>query len=201
MIASLSDLIDPLTGERFYLNKEERTAFKKSAQLLKPDARTFCMMLYYTGCRPSEALEVTPNRLDYAEEWVRFRTLKQKRHNPNKPDKYRTVELPFEYLSDLESFYKAKANKGNDKFGSIPIWSFTYRTGYRYVKQAMADAEITGVKACPKGLRHSMGVSLALDRVPINVIANILGHADANNTLIYLQIIDKERRGMISKTW
>jgi len=198
MKPTISDLVNPATGERLYLNKEERQDFRNAVQFLKPQAKTFCMMLYYTGCRPSEALEVTPNRLDFKEQWVRFRTLKQ---NPDKPDKYRIVELPFEYMASLESLYKAKSRKGHDKYGDIPLWGFTYRTGYNYVKQAMKDAGITGGKASPKGLRHSMGVSLALDKVPTNVIGEILGHTATESTLIYLQIVGKERRGMISKTW
>lgn len=69
------------------------------------DIRTFCLMIYYTGCRLSEALEVTPDRLDFDGRRVLIRTLKQ---NPDKADKYRLIELPNEYLANLESQYKAR---------------------------------------------------------------------------------------------
>ena len=197
MSFSINDLIDPISGERRYLNKEERGAFKAAVQYMKPDAKLYCLMLYYTGCRANEALEITPDRLDFKECWVRFRTLKQ---NPDRPDKYRIVELPEEYLAALESEYKAKTRKGK-RGGKIPLWSFGYRTGYKYVKQAMQAAGIEGKKATPRGLRHSMGVMLALDKVPVNVIQDILGHTAVQNTLIYMQIVGNERRELISGVW
>lgn len=61
----VNDLIDIHSGERKYLNKEERQAFRQAALYMEPPIRTFCLMMYYTGCRLGEALEVTPDRLDF----------------------------------------------------------------------------------------------------------------------------------------
>ena len=69
-------LIDIHSGERKYLNREERQAFKMAALYMELSIQTFCLMIYYTGCRLGEALEVTPNRLDYDGERVLLRTLK-----------------------------------------------------------------------------------------------------------------------------
>lgn len=193
----LSDLIDPQTGERKYLNKEERQLFKQAIQYLKPAVKTYCGMLYYTGCRLSEALEVNPNALDFSEGWVRLRTLKQKSATP----RYRIVELPSDYMATLESVYKAQTNKGKARAGKRPLWSFTDRTARNHVSMAMERAGITGKKSTARGLRHSMGVMLALDKVPINIIAEILGHKDIKNTLIYLQIMGEDRRKLISNVW
>lgn len=193
----ISELIDPNTGERKYLNKEERQAFKQVVQYMKPDAKYYCLMLYYTGCRLSEALEVTPDRLLFDENKVILRTLKQKM---DKGDRYRAIELPKEYVADLQSTYSAKSRKGK-RAGKKPLWSFTDRTGQKYVKQAMQAAGITGKKATSRGLRHSMGVMLALDKVPVNIIADILGHKAIKNTLIYMQIAGEDRRELISNVW
>lgn len=193
----LSELIDPITGERRYLNRDERQAFKHAVQYLKPDAKTYCLMLYYTGCRLSEALEVSPDRLLFDEQKVIFRTLKQR---GDKADRYRAVELPEDYLASLESSYSAKSRKGKST-GKKPLWSFTDRTGQKYVKQAMEAANITGKKATSRGLRHSMGVMLALDKVPINIIADVLGHKAVQNTLIYMQIAGEDRRKLVSNVW
>lgn len=193
----LSDLIDSHTGERKYLNKEERRLFKDAIQYLKPDAKTYCGMLYYTGCRLSEALEVHPNMLDFSEGWVRLRTLKQKSQTP----RYRMVELPSDYMAMLESEYKAQTHKGKPRAGKQLLWNFTSRTARNHVSVAMARAGITGKKATARGLRHSMGVMLALDKVPMNIIAEVLGHKDIKNTLIYLQIIGSDRRKLISNVW
>ncbi len=194
----VNDLIDIHTGERKYLNREERKAFKEAAQFMKPDIRSFCLMIYYTGCRLSEALEVTPHRLDFEGKRVLIRTLKQ---NPEREDKYRLVELPKDYLGDLESQYDARSRKGSKKNGKTRLWRFTDRTGQNYVKKVMDAAGISGKKATSRGLRHSMGVMLALDKVPANVIQDILGHTAAENTMIYMQVLGDDRRGLISNTW
>jgi integrase len=193
----ISELIDPRTGERKYLNKEERQAFKNAVQYMKPDARNYCLMLYYTGCRLNEALEVSPDRLMFEEQKVIFRTLKQ---NKEKADRYRAIELPEDYLADLESQYSAKSRKGKAS-GKNPLWDFTDRTAQTYVKKAMKAAGITGKKASSRGLRHSMGVMLALEKVPMNVIADILGHKAVRNSMIYMQIAGEDRRELVSSIW
>lgn len=193
----VNDLIDARTGERKYLNREERKAFKDAATFMEPDIRTFCLMIYYTGCRLSEALEVTPDRLDFDERRVLIRTLKQ---NPDKEKKYRLIELPDAYLGDLESLYRARSRKGT-KTGHKRLWSFTDRTGQNYIKKVMNAVGIEGKKATSRGLRHSMGVMLALDKVPLNVIQDILGHTIEANTAIYMQILGEDRRGLIANVW
>ncbi|MBX2872217.1 MAG: tyrosine-type recombinase/integrase, partial [Saprospiraceae bacterium] len=156
----VNDLIDIHSGERKYLNREERQAFRQEALYMEPPIRTFCLMMYYTGCRLGEALEVTPDRLDFDDQRVLIRTLKQNRRKSNRVDRYRLVELPIEYLATLQSIYKAQSRKVT-KAGQKPIWTFTSRTGQNYVKKVMNAAGISGKKASSRGLRHSMGVMLA----------------------------------------
>ncbi len=196
----VNDLIDIHSGERKYLNREERQAFRQAALYMEPPIRTFCLMMYYTGCRLGEALEVTPDRLDFDDQRVLIRTLKQNRRKSNRIDRYRLVELPFEYLATLQSIFKAQSRKGT-KTGQKPIWTFTARTGQNYVKKVMNAAGISGKKASSRGLRHSMGVMLALDKVPVNVIQDILGHRFPESTQIYMQILGEDRRQLISNVW
>lgn len=196
----VNDLIDIHSGERKYLNREERQAFKMSALYMEPSVQTFCLMIYYTGCRLGEALEVTPNRLDYDGQRVLLRTLKQNRSNSEKSERYRLVELPLSFLAKMESNFKARSRKGT-KTGDKRIWSFTGRTGQNYIKKVMDAAEISGKKATSRGLRHSMGVMLALDKVPINVIQDILGHKFPESTQIYMQVLGEDRRRLIANVW
>ena len=51
-------------GNRKYLNESERLAFMKAADKAQNEVRTFCHLLHYTGCRISEALELTYDRVD-----------------------------------------------------------------------------------------------------------------------------------------
>lgn len=186
------------SGERKYLNAEEREAFKRSALSMPPHIRTYGLFIYYTGVRTSEALEVTPERLNFDDNTVLIRTLKQ---NPDKPDKYRVLDLPDTFLFSLESEYKAKTKKHSQRGHKARLWPFTDRSGQKYIKQIMRQAGIEGVKATARGLRHSVGVMMAMNKTPMNVISNVLGHENPKNTLIYMEIMGAERRELMSAIW
>ncbi len=79
-------------GNRLYLNAEERTAFLAAARKHPPDVRTFAETLAFTGCRISEALEITPRRVELDSGRVILRTLKKRRS-----DVYRAVPVPPAY--------------------------------------------------------------------------------------------------------
>ncbi|MEJ1343164.1 MAG: hypothetical protein RPU42_04600 [Candidatus Sedimenticola sp. (ex Thyasira tokunagai)] len=50
-------------GHRLYLTAEERTRFLDAATEETREDRVFCHLLHYTGCKPSEALELAPDRI------------------------------------------------------------------------------------------------------------------------------------------
>ena len=51
-------------GSRKYLTAAERTDFLKAAERADRQVRTLCMTLTYSGCRISEALALTGDRVD-----------------------------------------------------------------------------------------------------------------------------------------
>ena len=51
------------TGERLYLTVQERQRFLAALDEEEPINRLFCRVLHYSGCRPSEALELVPRRV------------------------------------------------------------------------------------------------------------------------------------------
>ena len=65
----------------------------------------------------------------------------------------------------------------------------------------MAKAGVVGPHATPRGLRHGLGVALAVASVPANVIQQVLGHADIQNTMIYLAAVGGERRALVGRAW
>jgi integrase len=66
-------------GRRLYLTSAERDAFLDAATQADRPIRTLCSVLYYTGCRISEALALTPRRIDINEQTIIFETLKKRR--------------------------------------------------------------------------------------------------------------------------
>ena len=62
VLDSTMQLHDP-QGKRLYLTAEERRAFMAAASKASRPVRTFCAVLHDSGCRISEALALTPERI------------------------------------------------------------------------------------------------------------------------------------------
>ena len=147
------DLFDEF-GNRKYLTPEERQAyFEAISKVLKRERRTFALILYYTGCRISEALEVPYQRVDYAKKGVVFRSLKRRKKV------YRFVPLPDNFLEKLDDVHAVKEKQRDKASRNKPIWDFNRVTGWASIKKVMKKAEIEGIQATPKGLRHSFAIA------------------------------------------
>jgi hypothetical protein len=66
-------------GARKYLTAGERDVFLRQAELADRQVRTLCMTLAYAGCRLSEALALTADRVDLATGVLDIESLKKRR--------------------------------------------------------------------------------------------------------------------------
>src|SRR3712207_4935590 len=80
-------------GRRLYLTEEERRAFVTAATKAPREVRTFCGVLHATGCRISEALVLTAERVDLPGRVIVFESLKKRRRGV-----YRAVPVSPELL-------------------------------------------------------------------------------------------------------
>lgn len=183
-------------GKRLYLTPEERQRFRDTARAQDDHhARTFCQFLYYTGCRISEGLEVTPQRFDWTEQTVTLRTLKKKGKNRDKV--FRRVPLPSAFMDELDIIHHLKGKKASKG----ELWTFSRPTAWRRVKGVLQAAGIDGAHANPKGLRHGFGVAHALSRTPMPVLQRWMGHSDPKTTGIYMQVTGDEARELAGAAW
>ncbi|KAA8607708.1 integrase, partial [Salipiger aestuarii] len=94
-------LHDP-AGNRLYLNAEERAAFLGAARRQPARDRTLCEMLHWTGCRPSELLEITPARVDLSGGSITIRSLKKRKDASGRQKViFRSVPVPAAFLDTL----------------------------------------------------------------------------------------------------
>ncbi len=175
-------------GRRKYLTQEEGRRFRKCARSLPRPERLFCMVVYYTGVRISEALALTVQDIDFATKAVCVRTLKKR-----EKQEFRRIPVPKFILSGLRQM--AGANTEG------PLWTFSRTTGWRIIKRVMHQAGIIGIHATAKGLRHGFGVRGAVAKIPLNLLQLWFGHSQAATTAIYLAVMDDEERVMIQRTW
>ena len=84
-------------GRRLYLTEKERRAFIAAAAQARREVRTFCGVLHATGCRISEALGLTAERIDLSGRVIVFDSLKKRRTGI-----FRAVPVPPELLDALD---------------------------------------------------------------------------------------------------
>ena len=176
-------------GDRKYLNGAERRAFLKAVNR-EPDylRRTFALTLFYTGCRISEALNLSVDRIDTTDGNFVFETLKRRQRGI-----FRAVPIPDDLATIRQQPVSSKV--------ACRVWPFSRATGYRLIKDFMLLAGITGTKASPKGLRHSFAIACIEQNIPLTVIKKWMGHARLETTEIYLAITGEEEKHMASRLW
>ena len=177
-------------GQRKYLNAPEREAFLKAVEDEKDERKkAFCLTLFHSGCRISEGLNVTVERIDLGEKTVVFETLKRRKEKC-----FRAVPMPDATLQLLGRIMAGAPP-------ADPLWSYSRATAYRLVKDIMTRAGISGSMACPKGLRHGFGIACIESRVPLTTVKKWMGHARLENTAIYLEAGGNEERKLAERLW
>lgn len=175
-------------GRRKYLSRDEGRKFLARVEELPSEKALFCFVLFYTGCRISEALSLTRSSVDSEVSVIQIRSLKKRERKES-----RRVPVPGFLSRELLELRK--------KDDPAPLWKFSRTTAWRIVKGAMETVGLSGIHATSKGLRHAFGVRAAMEQIPINVIQNWLGHSDIATTAIYLGVRDEEERELIERTW
>lgn len=193
------DLYDD-QGERKYLTADERDDFMNAIDEALTgergrNKRTFALMLFYSGCRISEALEVTYRRIDYKRKGVMIRTLKRK----GDKIKYRFIPLPDLFLTKLDDVHRIKDFQKNTP--DERIWSFNRKTGWAAIKKIMAQAGIEGAQATAHGLRHSFVIAHQQIKTPPHMIQEWLGWASTEMLGVYGRAMGQEERNLAAKLW
>jgi len=136
-----------IEGKRKYLTAEEQGRCIAAANAHeRAEVRTLCLTLAYTGCRISEALALTADRVDLPDKSITFQTLKQR----NKV-KYRSVPCPDALIDALELVHRVRKLKKTKRQASLPLWSWGRTQSTKHIWAVMEAAGISGDHASPKG--------------------------------------------------
>lgn len=173
-------------GRRKYINALERKRFLVAADGSEDEVRALCHLLAYSGCRISEALGLTRHQIDTERCALIVRTLKRRKHH------FRIVPIPRRLIVMLMSLPGYEGDR---------LFSMHRSTAWRHVKRIMAEANIRGPMATPKGLRHGFGMRAAGSSIPANLIQKWLGHASPITSAIYLDAVGHEERQFAERMW
>ncbi len=183
-------------GRRKYLTGEERRAFLAAAEKAPRQVRTLCLVLAFTGCRITEALELSPRRIDLEAGTVIFESLKKRRRGV-----YRAVPVPPQVIDALNMVHGVREAQQSREGGKGRLWTFSRTSAWRYVADVLEQAGIEGPQASPKGLRHGFGVQAVSSGVPLNMVQKWLGHAQLSTTAIYADAVGAEEKSIMSRMW
>jgi len=184
-------------GEKKYLTPDEREKYIKQATRQPRLVSTFCLMLVHSGCRISEALALTANKIDLERNRVTIETLKKRRTGD-----FREVPLPPQFTAGLDLVHGIRELQGKkDRGRKVKLWPWSRTTGWRYVKQVMQDAGIARDLLSPKALRHSFAVHALSRDVPLNKVSEWLGHSALEITAIYTKVSGKEEDVFAARMW
>jgi integrase len=152
------------------------------------------MTLTYAGCRLSEALALTVDRVDLTASLLVFASLKKRRNGV-----FRAVPVPPALLDALDLVHGIRERQARRGKGRAErLWPWSRMTGWRAVHAVMAAAGLDGPQASPKGLRHGFGVAAVSAGIPLNLVQKWLGHAQLTNTTIHA---DAEEKDIARRVW
>ena len=184
-------------GHRKYLTATERKAFLEAASTFAPEIETFCGVLAHSGCRISEALALTTDRVDLSDGLLIFECLKKRRKGV-----YRAVPVPPAFLAQLDRVHQITAVRLDlDVARAVPLWTWRRTTAWRRICEVMETAGISGLHASPNGLRHGFAIRAVSTGVPLNMARRWLGHASIATTAIYTEAMGDEERLLAARLW
>ncbi len=174
-------------GQPKYLNQSERQRFIECADQCERSIRLLCLTLLFSGCRLSEALNLTKESVLTPEQALSIRSLKKR-----KAVSFRQIPIPKNLVHELSSL-------GQERPSSLFVWKRT--RALHYVKIVMRMADINGVRGTARGLRHTFGAHGIHCGIPVTLLQRWYGHSKLEMTAIYTQILGPEEREIAKKMW
>ena len=176
------------------LNEEEQWRFIRVALNTEYPKRQFGLLLTLSGCRLSEGRGFQIGNLQAAAHKVSLRTLKRRNGMP-------TREVPVDPLLIRELLAIEERCKSYDFVWHKQGRKVPRTTAYRWIKEMMDVAEIGGVQASPKGLRHGFAARAILSGVPVTILQKWMGHASLETTMGYTALCGPEEMRVAQRMW
>jgi integrase/recombinase XerD len=185
-------------GKRKYLTQQERILIEKAAEKFPREVRTLLGVLIFTGCRISEALNLTSDRIDLDDGVIVFESLKKRERGV-----FRAVPVPPKLLDMLELVHSVReTQEGGRRKNKVKLWDLSRATAWRRVKDVLDAAGVEqSTKMSPKSFRHGFGVAAVSAGIPLNLVQRWLGHAQLTTTAIYADAVGAEEKKIAERMW
>jgi integrase/recombinase XerD len=163
-------------GARKYLTTGERDAFLRAAEQADRQVRTLCMTLAFAGCRLSEALALTVDRVDLVAGLLVLESLKKRRSGI-----YRAVPVPPALLEALDMVHGIRELQGRRGKGrGVRLWPWSRLSGWRGVHAVMVSCGRDGPHLA-QGVAARLRCGRRLGRPPAELGAEVAGTRSADH--------------------
>lgn len=161
--------IPPASAPRdHWLTKEEAAKLVDAAET--PHIKLFLILGLATGARASAILDLTWDRVDFAQGTIDYRPAGREVTNKRRT----VVPMNGRARAALEEAHRARLTDHVIEWADKPVAS---------VKKAVERlSKRTGIKVSPHVLRHTCAVWMAQDNVPMQMISQYLGHTSLRMT-------------------
>nr|WP_169618243.1 site-specific integrase [Ruegeria sp. PR1b] len=184
--------LDPEIRRQIYAQRKSFTpaqerAIRQAASSFSDETRLLCQLLYLTGCRLSEALNLRINCIDTEGLLIVFHTLKQR-----KQKRLRAVPVPEGFIQALCALPRSADGR---------FWSYSRWTARRRVKEVLHAAQIHGALAHSRTFRHSYNDRGKRVGVPEPVRRALMGHRSQSANNAYGMLISAELHHEAQQLW
>lgn len=101
----------------------------------------------------------------------------------------------------LDLTHGVRAAQGKEHLREKLLWPMSRATASRAISAVMKEAEIKGIHATPKGLRHSFVLSHMEKKTPPVVIQMLIGWASTDMLRVYGYAVGSKLREMAGAIW
>jgi len=161
-----------------------------------PRQKVLLLLMLDAGLRVSETVNLKLSDFDFRKRIITIFSLKKR-----ETKKYRQIPISNRLFFALSDYIKSMRNVTPDswlfpspKDNSIHITRFAVN---KYLLRKKSKLNITNLH--PHSLRHTFATGLVAEDVPINEVADLLGHEDINTTRIYTHIPTERLRQAVQK--
>ncbi|HFE3442991.1 TPA: tyrosine-type recombinase/integrase [Klebsiella aerogenes] len=164
--------------------------------LLDLHQRIFVELIWNTGARPNEVMDLPPSRLhlDGPKPFVVLKTLKQRNKGKGRPKDGELLNriVPLSdpgFVHRLREYLVTFRPKRHE-----PVWNIkSDQTPRNWVAAAVKRARANGIKFAftqitPRTLRHSFAMHLINNHVPLKVVQAYMGHKELSSTEVYTKV-------------
>ena len=158
--------------------------------------KTLLLLMLDAGLRVSETIKIKLSDFDFRKRILTVRTLKKRDKT-----KYRQIPLSNRLFFALSEYIKTMRNVTPDSW-LFPSPSNKDKHVHRfsvnnYLTRKKPKLNIANLH--PHALRHTFATGLIAEDVPINEVADLLGHDSINTTRIYTHIPNERLRKSVQK--